>query len=114
MLPACVNGQDIAGRGAGPGSNTSGGTQSGKCPPGSGRGNGVIQEPMNLSLMSLEICVVALALGVLLADLWLPSEQKRLLGYAAAGGLALLLAASIAQIGGCGTTGTLFGGMYVQ
>jgi NADH-quinone oxidoreductase subunit N len=69
---------------------------------------------MNLSLMSLEICVTALALGVLLADLWLPAEQKPYLGYAAAAGLALLLAASLARVGGCGLTGTLFGGMYVQ
>ncbi len=38
---------------------------------------------MNLSLMSLEISVVALGLVVLLADLWLPAERKRALGYAA-------------------------------
>src|ERR1044072_2122662 len=44
---------------------------------------------MNFSLMSLEIVVVLLGLGVLLLDLWMPAEHKRKLGYLAA--LALLL-----------------------
>lgn len=39
---------------------------------------------MNLSLMSLEIAVVLLGLGVLLLDLWIAPQHKRKLGYAAA------------------------------
>lgn len=49
---------------------------------------------MNLSVMSLEIAVLALGLGVLLLDLWTPPERKRWLGYGAAAGLAVILAYS--------------------
>ncbi len=69
---------------------------------------------MNLSLMSLEIAVVALGLLLLLADLWLPAERKRMLGYAAVAALGLLLVASFAGLGSCGQTGTACGGMFVQ
>ena len=69
---------------------------------------------MNLSLISLEICVVALGLALLLADLWLPPGRKKLLGYAAAAGLGLLLAGSLCGWGGLGVTGNAFGGMFVQ
>ena len=69
---------------------------------------------MNLSLMSLEIGVVALGIALLLADLWLPAERKRLLGYAAAAGLGILLLASLAGAGSFGLTGSAFGGMFVQ
>jgi NADH-quinone oxidoreductase subunit N len=69
---------------------------------------------MNLSLISLEVCVIGLGLALLLADLWLPAERRRLLGYAAAAGLGLLLLASVSGFGGCSQTGTAFGGMFVQ
>jgi NADH-quinone oxidoreductase subunit N len=69
---------------------------------------------MNISLSILEICVVGLGLVLLVGDLWLPSERKRHLGYAAAFGLGLLLLASVSGCGGCGVFGTAFGGMYVQ
>src|SRR5687768_6975569 len=46
---------------------------------------------MNFSLISLELAVVILALGVLLGDLWTPVQHKRKLGYAAAAGLFLIL-----------------------
>jgi NADH-quinone oxidoreductase subunit N len=49
---------------------------------------------MNLSLISLEIAVVGLGLGLLLLDLWTPREQKRNLGYIAALALAILLIGS--------------------
>ena len=69
---------------------------------------------MNLSLMSLEISVVALGLGVLLADLWLPAERKRALGYAAAAVLGLLLLASFGH--GClfNQSGSTASGMFMQ
>src|ERR1017187_6433193 len=65
---------------------------------------------MNVSLISLEIWVIALGLVLLLADLWLPAERKRFLGYAAAAGLATLLVAHL----GDGATGTAFNGMFVE
>ena len=65
---------------------------------------------MNVSLISLEIWVIALGLVLLLADLWLPAERKRFLGYAAAAALATLL---VANLGDC-ATGTAFNGMFVE
>lgn len=70
---------------------------------------------MNLSLMSLEIAVVALGLLVLLADLWLPVERKRMLGYAAAAVLAVLFLNSFTSHCSCAAIGeSAFGGMFVQ
>ena len=46
---------------------------------------------MNASLMGLEISVLLLALGVLLADLWVPVERRRELGYVAAVGTMVIL-----------------------
>jgi NADH-quinone oxidoreductase subunit N len=46
---------------------------------------------MNASLLNLEIGVIALGLVLMLADFWMPAERKRLLGYAAAAVLGLLL-----------------------
>ena len=43
--------------------------------------------PMNLALLSHEWLIIALALTVLLADLWLPPLAKRYLGYLAAIGV---------------------------
>ena len=73
---------------------------------------------MNLSLMSLEISVVALGLGVLLADLWLPQERKRMLGYVAAATLGLLLLNTFSGCCSCSLTdglpGSAAGGMFIQ
>ena len=52
---------------------------------------------MNLALMGLEIGVLVLALGVLLMDLWMPADRKRLLGYLAAAGVGLMLAYSFVK-----------------
>src|SRR6185437_9478976 len=69
---------------------------------------------MNLSLISLEVCVLALGLTVLVADLWLPVERKRLLGYAAAAGLLFLLAINFSGYGDCTVPGNAFHDMFVQ
>ena len=70
---------------------------------------------MNLSLISLEISVTALGLIVLVADLWLPIERKRALGYLAAAALAVLLINSFFGQCSCEMIGqTGFGGMFVQ
>jgi len=51
---------------------------------------------MNYSLIILEIAVVGLGLGLLLADLWMPAGLKGRLGYVAAAGVGLILAGSFA------------------
>jgi len=50
---------------------------------------------MNLLLLNHELLVLALALGLLLVDLWLPVPAKRKLGYAAAIGVGLILLYSL-------------------
>jgi len=69
---------------------------------------------MNLSLMSLELSVAALGVVVLLADLWLPAERKRALGYFAAAALGLLFLNSFTGNCSCAGAGEAFGGMFVQ
>ena len=53
---------------------------------------------MNLLLLSHELLVLALALGLLLVDLWLPLPAKRKLGYAAAIGVGLILLYSLSWV----------------
>src|SRR2546427_11139778 len=68
---------------------------------------------MNLPAVSHELLVLALGLGVLLADLWLPSPAKRKLGYAAAAGVgAILLYSLIAVKLAPGEAQHAFGKMY--
>ncbi len=50
---------------------------------------------MNLSLLSHEWLVIALGLGLLLADLWLGAPAKRKLGYVAALGVGAILLYSV-------------------
>jgi len=50
---------------------------------------------MNYSLIGLEIAVVAVGLVLLLADLWIAPERRRLLGIAGAGALTLILLSSL-------------------
>src|SRR5260370_8461262 len=64
---------------------------------------------MNYDLIILEIAVVVLGLGILLADLWTPAEQKRKLGCFAATVLGLILIGSFAPH----TLGSAFNNMYV-
>jgi NADH-quinone oxidoreductase subunit N len=66
---------------------------------------------MNISVMSLEMAVVLLGLGILLADLWIPPERRRQLGYAAAIGLGVILLGSFLVSGNPVRFG--FGQMYV-
>lgn len=51
---------------------------------------------MNAQLMILELVVIATGLAILLADLWMPVEKRRFLGYGAAAVLAVALLASFA------------------
>lgn len=69
---------------------------------------------MNLSLLSHELLVLLLGLGVLMVDLWVSDQARRKLGYAAALGLVGIFLYSL--FGVCvGPTEThvAFGGMYV-
>jgi len=50
---------------------------------------------MNYSLLSHELLVLALGLGLLLADLWLPVRAKRKLGYVAAIGVGVIFLYSV-------------------
>ena len=69
---------------------------------------------MNLSLISLEVSVLILGLVVLVADLWLPVERKKLLGYAAAAGLTFLLIINLTGAGKCTEIGLAFNDMFTQ
>jgi NADH-quinone oxidoreductase subunit N len=69
---------------------------------------------MNASLMTLEVCVMALGVVLMLADFWLPAERKKFAGYAAIAALAGLLVISFSGCGTCGLGGTAFNGMFVQ
>jgi NADH-quinone oxidoreductase subunit N len=50
---------------------------------------------MNVLLLSHELLVLALGMGLLLVDLWLPLPAKRKLGYVAATGVGLILLYSL-------------------
>jgi NADH-quinone oxidoreductase subunit N len=49
---------------------------------------------MSLAMLSLELGVIGLALAILLIDLWTPPQFRHRLGYVAAAGLLVILAAS--------------------
>src|SRR4051812_48883346 len=68
---------------------------------------------MNTSLMILEIAVLVLGLGLLLLDLWTPPERKRLLGYGAVVGLAIVLGYSFLKFGLAASPQSTFGHAYV-
>jgi NADH-quinone oxidoreductase subunit N len=71
-------------------------------------------ESMNLFVLSHEILVLVLGLGLLLADLWLPVTARRKLGCAAAIGLGLILCYSVLAFPGSGiATQYAFGKMFV-
>lgn len=63
--------------------------------------------------MNLEIAVVALALGLLLLDLWTPPEMKPKLGYVAVLGLVMIFGMSFTDVLGTGSE-VAFGGMYIK
>ena len=66
---------------------------------------------MNYSLIILEMAVVAVGLGLLLADLWIAPERRRMLGLAGAGALTLILLWSFGM--NAGDAQFAFGKMYV-
>jgi NADH-quinone oxidoreductase subunit N len=69
---------------------------------------------MNASLISLEMSVVGLGLVLMLADLFVPTERRRFIGYAAIAALSFLLFASLSGNGSCTLTGTAFNGEFIN
>ena len=62
----------------------------------------------------LEISVIGLGLVLMMADLFVPAERRRFIGYAAIAALGVLLVTSLSGNGSCGQFGTAFGGMFVN
>jgi NADH-quinone oxidoreductase subunit N len=69
---------------------------------------------MNASLTSLEISVIGLGLVLMLADLFVPAERRRFIGYAAIAALGFLLAVSLSNNGSCSLAGTAFNGAFIN
>jgi NADH-quinone oxidoreductase subunit N len=69
---------------------------------------------MNLAMLSLELSVIGLALAVLLIDLWTPRECKHRLGWLAAAGLLVILAASFCPGYAGAPPAAGFNGMFVR
>ena len=62
----------------------------------------------------LEISVISLSLVLMLADMFVPAERRRFIGYAAIAALGVLLVTSLSGNGSCGQFGTAFGGMFIN
>jgi NADH-quinone oxidoreductase subunit N len=62
----------------------------------------------------MEISVIGLGLVLMLADLFVPAERRRYIGYAAIAALGFLLVMSLSGNGSCGQFGTAFNGMFVN
>jgi NADH-quinone oxidoreductase subunit N len=69
---------------------------------------------MNASSITLEICVIALGVVLMLADFWMPAERKKFAAYAAIAALGGLLLISLSGDGICSVFGTAFNGAFVE
>src|SRR6202000_3116985 len=69
---------------------------------------------MNASLITLELCVIALGTVLMLAGCVVLPERKRFLAYGAIAALAGLLVISLTDTGMCSVFGTAFQGAYVE
>ena len=69
---------------------------------------------MNSSLITLELCVIAIGIVLMLADFWMPAERKKFLAHAAIGALGGLLIVSLGGDGICSQFGTAFNGSFVE
>jgi NADH-quinone oxidoreductase subunit N len=69
---------------------------------------------MNYSLITLELCVIALGVVLMLADFWMPAGRKKFLAYAAIAALGGLLLISLGGTGICSDFGTAFNGSFVE
>ncbi len=69
---------------------------------------------MNSSPITLEICVIALGIVLMLADFFVAPERKRFLAYGAIAVLSGLLLISLSDDGICSVFGTSFSGSFVE
>ncbi|HEY2328416.1 MAG TPA: NADH-quinone oxidoreductase subunit N [Verrucomicrobiae bacterium] len=69
---------------------------------------------MNASLISLEISVIGLGLVLMLADLFVPVERRRFIGYAAIAALGTLLLINLSGDGACAQAGSAFNNSFVN
>ena len=69
---------------------------------------------MNASSITLEICVIALGVVLMLADFWMPADRKKFAAYAAIAALGGLLLISLSGDGVCTVFGTAFNGEFVE
>src|SRR5271170_1100087 len=69
---------------------------------------------MNSSLITLELCVIAIGIVLMLADFWMPAERKKFLAYAAIAALGGLLLVSLGGDGICSQFGTAFSGSFIE
>jgi NADH-quinone oxidoreductase subunit N len=69
---------------------------------------------MNASFITLEVCVIALGVVLMLADFWMPAERKKFAAYAAIAALGGLLLISLSGDGICSVFGTAFNGAFVE
>jgi len=69
---------------------------------------------MNSSLISLEISVIGLGLVLMLADLFMPAERRKYVGYLAIAALGTLLLINLSGDGCCSQVGTAFNGSYIN
>jgi NADH-quinone oxidoreductase subunit N len=69
---------------------------------------------MNSSLITLELCVIALGTVLMLADFFVQPERKVFLAYLAIAALSGLLLISLSGDGMCSVFGTAFGGSFIE
>jgi len=65
-------------------------------------------------MMTLEVCVLALGVVLMLADFWMPAERKKFAAYAAIAALGGLLLISLSGDGVCSVFGTAFNGAFIE
>ena len=62
----------------------------------------------------MEVSVIGLGLVLMLADLFVPAERRRFIGYAAIIALCVILMTSLSGNGSCSLVGTAFHGMFIN
>ncbi|MDR3457787.1 MAG: NADH-quinone oxidoreductase subunit N [Verrucomicrobiae bacterium] len=68
----------------------------------------------SLNFIGMEVSVIGLGLVLMLADLFVPAERRRFIGYLGIGVLGLLLLFSLGGDGSCSTFGSVFNGSFVN